>query len=238
MADEQRDSDAGSWRLALMPGQSHDFSATPGWWDARDLAAVVADADDYPRLRAALVRAYPPLPDDTAVLDLGAGTGTLVELVARYYPDVRFTLVDGNPAALARARRKLEAVLGHGQLTFRVEAVDPHASEPFPGGPFILVTSSIALHDIVRPASPDDVAARAEHHSAHLALLRRILASLEPGGHFVYADALFPGFRVAEHLATLTEAGFADVDCAYVLGRLAVLGGRRPPTSAVSNASR
>jgi hypothetical protein len=36
-------------------------------------------------------------------------------------------------------------------------------------------------------------------------------------------------FRVMEHLTLLAEAGFVEVDCAYVLGRMAVCGGQRPP---------
>ena len=218
----------GSWRLALAPGEGHDFSATPGWWDLRD---IVQEGDDVPRLRAALLRALPPLPDGSAVLDLGAGTGTLVGLLAGFYPTLRYTLLDANPAALDRAADKLRALAADLDVSFVAEAVDPLAPEPLPGGPYRLVTSSIALHDIARPAVPDDVAGRERHRAEHVSLLRRIFGALEPGGHLVYADAMRPRFRVMEHLAALDEVGFVEVDCAYVFGRMLVCGGRRPAST-------
>lgn len=219
-----------SWRLALAPGEHHDFSHQPGWWDAREFQAVARAGDDMPRLRASLILAFPPLPDGSRVLDIAAGTGTLATLLARYYPDVRFTLLDANPAALRHAERKLRAAHPDVDFSLLTESIDPFASDPLPGGPFRLATSSIALHDIAPPAGPDDAAGQARHHQAHVSLLGRVHAALEPGGHFIYADAMRPRFRVAEHLAALHEAGFTEVDCAYVVGRLLVCGGQRPVT--------
>ena len=214
-----------SWRRALAPGEHHGFSANAGWWDARDLAP---DVEDVPRLRAALVRALPPLPPVSAVLDVGAGTGTLVLLLAGFHPTLRYTLLDANPAALDRAARKLAAAFPRLDVEYRTEQVDPLADGPLGHGAYRLVTSSIALHDIARPAAPDDEAGRERHRREHVGLLRRIWSSLEPGGHLVYADAMRQRFRVAEHLAALAEAGFGEVDCAYAVGRFLVCGGQRP----------
>jgi len=144
-----------SWRRALAPGEDHGFFENPGWWDARDLPR---DDDDVPRLRATLVRAFPPLPDGSGVLDLGAGTGTLVALLAGFYPALRYALIDASAAALARAERKLAAVAPELDVAFIAEAVDPTANEPLPGGPYRLATSSIALHDIAKFAASDDEA--------------------------------------------------------------------------------
>ncbi len=50
------------------------------------------------------------------------------------------------------------------------------------------------------------------------------------------------GHGKAEHLAALAEAGFAEVDCAYAVGRLLVCGGQRStetadePTASMSEA--
>ena len=232
MADRAKASAAQSWRRALAPGEVHGFYANPGWWDARDVAR---NDEDVPRLRAALVRAWPPLPGGSGVLDVGAGTGALVLIAARFYPDVRFTLVDAEAGLLARAAEKLAAAHPALTVTIHAEVVDPLDPAPLPGGPYRLVTSSIALHDIARPAEPEDETGRARHRGEHVALLRRIYASLEPGGHLVYGDAMRARFRVVEHLDALREAGFAEVDCAYVQGRMLVCGGQRPaatPTGA------
>ncbi|MBA3643344.1 MAG: class I SAM-dependent methyltransferase [Chloroflexota bacterium] len=218
-----------SWRVALAPGESHPFGKSPGWWDLRDLGD---DADDVPAARTALLRALPPIPANGNVLDIGAGTGTLVALLAHSYPHVHYTLLDANPAALQRASEKLHRC----RLTTIVEAVAPMATEPLPGGPFDLVISSIALHDIAVPTAPDDLPGRARHAGEHRSLLRRILASLVPGGHLIYADAMRPRFRVVEHIDQLVAAGFVEVDCAYVRGRMLVAGGQRSiaPVAAVN----
>lgn len=219
-----------SWRRALLPGERHGFWQNPGWYDARAIRGE-DDHDDLPAVRAALARALPPLRPDGKVLDLGAGTGALTLLLASVYPHLPFTLLDGRGAALQRAQDKLEAAVPKLRLTLLADSVDPAADMPLPGGPYQLVTSAIALHDIAPPAPPDDADGRAHHRAVHVALLRRVHAALAPGGHFIYADAMRPGFRVAEHMATLTEGGFAEVDCAYVAGRLLVCGGQRRPAA-------
>jgi SAM-dependent methyltransferase len=215
-----------SWRLALAPGEGHDFPQTPGWWDLRDLSPE--ESDDMPRLRTALLRSLPPLPDGCAVLDLGAGTGSLVTLMAAFYPRLRYTLLDANGSALERAREKVREVVPDLDVSFITESVEASALAPLPGGPFRLVTSSIALHDLVRPAAPENAPGQARHAEDHRTLLRRVLGALDPGGHFIYADAMRPGFRVMEHLGLLDEAGFTEVDCAFVAGRFLVCGGQRP----------
>jgi len=216
-----------SWRMALAPGERHDFYRFPGWWDLHE---DHGGEDDLPRLRKALLWAFPPLPDGAAVLDVGAGTGTLLTLLVPHYPRLRYALLDPNPAALARAAAKLSAVAPEADVSLIAEAVDPADRAPLPGGPYRLVTSSLALHDIARPAEPGDEEGRQRHATLHRSLLRRVLGALEPGGHLIYADAMRPWFRAWEHLAALRDAGFVDVDCAYLLGRFAVFGGQAPVT--------
>ncbi|MGH2532932.1 MAG: class I SAM-dependent methyltransferase [Thermomicrobiales bacterium] len=209
-----------SWRVALAPGQSHGFYANPGWWDIRGTRHEVEDV-------RALLLALPPLRPGAAVVDLGAGTGNFVALLAAYYPRVRYTLIDPNADGLDRAAEKLTAVYPDLDFSLVAEPIVPEPETPLPGAPFQLATSTIALHDIVRPAAPDDPDGQAEHRRRHVALLRRVWSSLEPGGHFVYLDSIWPGFRVTQHLETLKQAGFDEVDAAYVDGRFLVCGGQR-----------
>ncbi|MGH2560215.1 MAG: class I SAM-dependent methyltransferase [Thermomicrobiales bacterium] len=213
-----------SWRVALAPGQSHGFYANPGWWDIRSTRREV---DDIRELHHRLLLALPPVRPNAAVVDLGAGTGNFVSLLATYYPRVRFTLIDPNADGLDRAAEKLTAVHPDLDLSLVVQPIEPESETPLPGAPFQLATSTIALHDIVRPAAPDDSDGQAEHRRRHVALLRRVWSSLEPGGHLVYLDSMWPGFRVTQHLDALQTAGFAEVDVAFVEGRFLVCGGQR-----------
>ncbi len=217
------------WRQALLPGQSHGFWQNPGWYDSRELRAE-DDHDNLPAMRASIVRALPPLRGDGKVLDLGAVPGALTLLLAPFYPHLSYVLLDGRAAGLTRAEAKLPAAVPEIKLSLLADTTDPGAQMPLPGGPYQIIMSSIARYDFARPAAPDDVEGRKHHHAEHVALLRRVRAALEAGGHFIYGDAMRPVFRVAEHLTTLLEAGPVEVDCASVAGRLLVCGGQRPPS--------
>lgn len=177
------------------------------------------------------------------VLDLGAGTGLLAAHVARAYPGVELTLLDGAAEMLDRARE----TFGDGATYVLADLADPL---PTPG-PWDAVVSGLAIHHL------DDAAKRE--------LFARVHAALAPGGMFVNAEqvagptALFDDayHRWHEHqarefgtsdagwqhavesmrhdrtasverqLGWLREAGFADADCLWKDHRLAVLAARR-----------
>jgi tRNA (cmo5U34)-methyltransferase len=101
------------------------------------------------------------------VLDLGAGTGLLAAAVATSHPQAELVLVDGAPAMLERARRRLE---GAARASFHVGDL----RDPFPSGPFDAVVSALAIHHL------DDAGKRA--------LFARVHAALRPGGAFVNAE--------------------------------------------------
>lgn len=110
---------------------------------------------------AAIVSALRP---DGGVLDLGCGTGAVLERLLAL--DARFdtyTGVDLSPAMLARARAKL----GHEAGT-RFEQLDLRA-EPLPDGPFDLVVSAWALEHLPEPG----------------AVVAAARARLRPGGRLV-----------------------------------------------------
>ena len=176
------------------------------------------------------------------VLDLGAGTGALSELVLAARPAAEVTLLDGAPAMLERARDRLGG---------RARYVAGDLSGPLPPGPWDAVVSALAIHHL------DDPGKRA--------LFARVHAELAPGGVFVDAEqvagptALFHDAYLAWHerraaelgataqewaasqdrmrldrwagteqqLGWLREAGFADADCLYKDHGFAVLVARR-----------
>ncbi|MGH7549896.1 MAG: class I SAM-dependent methyltransferase [Gemmatimonadota bacterium] len=128
-------------------------------------------ADVYDRRWAAYVEASvretlrrTDLREGDAVLDVGCGTGTLLEVVAGRVPGARLVGVDLSPAMLGVARRKL------GDRGSLVAAEAGHL--PFPDRRFDLVLSSSALHYWPDPA-------------AGLAEIARVL---EPGGRVTITD--------------------------------------------------
>lgn len=142
-----------------------------------------------------------------AALDVGCGTGLLLERIARAWPGLRLAGVDLSPGMLAAARRRLGS---------RAALVAGTADRlPFPDDGFDLAVSTSALHHW-----HDPVAAIAE--------IRRVL---RPGGRATITDwcadrwldrlrdrllrrtesAHHRSFRSVELAALLADAGFGDV---------------------------
>jgi tRNA (cmo5U34)-methyltransferase len=176
------------------------------------------------------------------VLDVGAGTGLLSELVRGALPDVGLTLLDGSPAMLAAARARLGD-----DATY----VEQDFADDLPQGPWDAIVSALAIHHF-----PDDGKRR---------LFAQIHDHLAPGGVFVNAeqvsgptprlDELYGAWhraRSAElgttpqewasaelrmsydelatldaQLAWLRDVGFTDVDCLFKHYGFAVIVGTR-----------
>ena len=187
------------------------------------------------------------------VLDLGAGTGLLSEMLADRFPRASLTLVDFSEKMLDVARQRLA---GRGDR-FRFVVAD-YLREPFPER-YDLVVSALSVHHL------EDGDKRR--------IFQKVRDSLAPGGFFVCADQVLGATpeieeryredlvrrvretgieeqeleRFAErtreshshtHEAPLTvqldwlaRAGFEAVDCFYKRGRFAVYGGRRPQSN-------
>jgi ubiquinone/menaquinone biosynthesis C-methylase UbiE len=103
------------------------------------------------------------------VLEIGCGTGSLLVLIARCYPDTTVVGLDPDPKALDRARRKAQRAGASIQLDrgFADEM-------PYPAASFDRVFSSFMF-----PHLPADVKART------LAEVRRVL---KPGGCLLLLD--------------------------------------------------
>jgi ubiquinone/menaquinone biosynthesis C-methylase UbiE len=62
------------------------------------------------------------------LLNMGCGTGTLLQALVARQPEARFTWIDPDPQVLAIARRRLRA-------STRAEVVEGYAQDlPFPEG--------------------------------------------------------------------------------------------------------
>jgi tRNA (cmo5U34)-methyltransferase len=100
------------------------------------------------------------------VLDLGAGTGLLSELLAaRVQPSV-LCVVDASQEMLTRAEQRL--------ARWNPLALIQDLTAPLPPGPFDAVVSALAVHHLSDVDKKD--------------LIARILAVLVPGGVFVNAE--------------------------------------------------
>lgn len=214
-------------------------------------------ARGYDRDRARLIPCFQSLygtavgliPDGASrVLDLGAGTGLLSELVRSRFPEALLHLLDSSEPMLAQA-----------EVRFRE---DRRVS--FQLGDYMTVDWSAGLDASWGAGCDAIVSALSIHHlqdNAKKALFRRVRLALRPGGVFVNAEQILQPTTeleaaarkewleevrglgateeqigasllrqtedrcatVASQVHWLREAGFAEVRSAFEAGRFAVL---------------
>lgn len=180
------------------------------------------------------------------ILDLGAGTGLLADLVRRRRPEARLTLIDFSEEMLARARARFAGAAP----PVEVRAGD-YASAPL-GGPWDAVVSALSIHhlpdgdkrrlyarafDALAPGGvfvnadnvqAEDPAVQARDRAAWIAAIRASglpEAQIEAAMARTRVDILAP---LGPQLGWLREAGFVEVDCVYKWRHFAVFSGRRP----------
>lgn len=107
------------------------------------------------------------------VLDVGCGTGTLMVLIARLYPNVRLVGLDPDLRALARAQRKARRAGASVELDQGFSDALPYA-----GASFDRVFSSFMLHHL----QPNE----------KVTALREIKRVLKPGGSLHLLDFATP----------------------------------------------
>ena len=214
------------------------FDATAPTYD-RDRAKLIPGCDTFYRWAIDLIPARAK-----TIVDLGAGSGLLTQLVRQRFPNARIHLIDFSAAMLDLARKRLGDDLN---LTF-TEA--DYTADAIPNDVCAIV-SSLSIHHL------DNDAKRRVFHRAHEAL--------KPRGVFVNAeqvagptpelddryralwlrqvralgatdqqitDSLYRQREdrcvdVERQLTWMREAGFADADCWYKEARFAVLAGTK-----------
>jgi tRNA (cmo5U34)-methyltransferase len=177
------------------------------------------------------------------VLDLGAGTGLVAEMVAARYPEARIDLVDIAENMLAEAKKRLKSYKNSfGFITGDYSVMSVHHR-------YELVMSALSIHHLGAAAKRD--------------LFGKIFDHLTTGGIFIIADqvagdtekieriyrtrwneeVLAKDVRteeldaalkrmkedrmstLSEHIRWLRQAGFAEVNCWYKNYSFAVVSG-------------
>lgn len=129
-------------------------------WDARTYDRI---ADPMARWGADVLGRL-DLEGDERVLDAGCGTGRVTEQLVERLPRGRVVALDGSPAMLAEARRRL------GRFLDRVEFVAADLGRPLPVAPPVdAILSTATFHWVLD----------------HDALFRNLAAGLRPGGQLV-----------------------------------------------------
>jgi ubiquinone/menaquinone biosynthesis C-methylase UbiE len=142
---------------------------------------------------------YAPFPpgSEITVLDVGAGYGAVAIHILERYPKAKVTLHDFSQVMLDRAKAELPQYAG--QLSFRQsDLTDPNWTNNL-GGPFDLVVSGIAIHNLFDNAQISEV-------------YKGIYGLLKPGGAFLDCDHFKRVGGVNAHLELMKQAGFKTAD--------------------------
>lgn len=183
-----------------MSSTPEDFSASEehDWhsedyvdeWITRDLAR---DEERRTILKRMLSHAPFAANAEPRVLDIGAGYGMVTEEVLNAFPRARITFQDYSEEMFVRARRRLAKHTG--QVTYVLcDLLEPSWGKKV-GGPFDLVVSAIAIHNLRDTAQI-------------VGCYRAIHDLLKPGGYFLEYDHFHRIGGIESNLEALRKAGF------------------------------
>ncbi len=138
---------------------------------------VTRDAERQPKLRRAA--ALLPFNRDCAieVVDIGGGYGEFTRQVLEEFPNSSVVLHDFSEPMIVVARERLAAY--GARVDYRLADLREPGWSRGLGGPFDAAVSSIAIHNLRRPA-------------AIHAVYREVAAVVRPGGAFFNLDYVFP----------------------------------------------
>jgi SAM-dependent methyltransferase len=175
------------------------------YWIKRDEGR---EDERRPRIRQMVAMAK--LPHDTAIaaLDIGAGYGFVSEEVLRAFPNAHVTLQDFSALMLERARRHLADAAAWTSFVLG-DLADPHWVNQV-GGPFDLIVSAIAIHNLRSTA-------------AIAACYRGIAQLLKPGAQFLDYDLFSVVGGIETHIGLMQEAGMSRISRAWDDGHAAII---------------
>jgi len=165
-----------------------------GHWVERDARRAAERAS----ILEALIAAVPFAPEASIdVLDIGGGSGVVSEAVLDAFPAARLTMQDFSAQMLTRAKERF-ATHDRAIRYVQCDLHDPAWPQKV-GGPFDLVVSGIAIHNL------RDLGAIAACYEAVRGLLK-------PGGCFLDYDHFDKFGGVPLHQHSMKVAGFSTVE--------------------------
>lgn len=174
-------------------------------WIRRDQSR---DDERRPRIRQMIALANLPQDAQIVALDIGAGYGFVSEEVLRAFPNAHVTLQDFSELMLERACRHLAEAAGRTAFVL-CDLADPEWSGQV-GGPFDLIVSAIAIHNLRATA-------------AIAACYRGIAKLLKPGAPFLDYDLFSVCGGIETHIGLMQEAGMSWVSRVWDDGHAAII---------------
>jgi trans-aconitate methyltransferase len=200
-----------------MPAKARPFDTHEHDWQSRDYVDhwidkdVTRDAERRPVLRKMMSFAPFAKTDAIRALDVGAGYGVVTEEVLRAFAKAQVTWQDHSRPMRDRARENL---LEHaGRLSFVLSDLASASWSKKIGGPFDLVVSGIAIHNLC------DQPTIFRCYGA----IRKLLA---PEGCFLDCDYFKYAGGVDAHIAAMKDCGFATVECLWQKGAASIVRAR------------
>ena len=158
------------------------------------------------------------IPRDSAeaftALDVGAGYGLLTIELLKRFPNANVTLQDVSMPMFAHAKKRLTEKAP--QLRFVTSDFSKPDWASQLGGPFDVVISAIAIHNMY-----DDNLISSVYSGIH--------DLMSPGGIFINLDYAGQSGGVEAHLEWLREAGFHEINCVAATNRISRLSAHKRP---------
>ena len=185
----------------------HDWlsSAYVDRWIGED---VTRDADRRPILHKMMGFAPFTANDPLRILDVGAGYGVVTAEALHAFPAARVTWQDYSQPMLDHARERLQT--DGARLAFVLSDLTRPDWGKELKGPFDLVVSGIALHNL-------------RDRPTIFRCYGEIRALLAPGGCFLDYDHFKYAGGLDLHVEAMKKAGYAEVQCLWQEGPTAIV---------------